>query len=125
MAACTKSAPQPSEEEVAAIVKAIRPGPRSRPRKRPPPVRPAIAETNEAPEEEEAAEEEAEPPAKNNPPVADTKDRLPELLKQLDAWLIKHRSRFAKGLLPPATPEELKALETNWVTLCRTSCALG
>ena len=113
MVACTKSGPQPSDEEIAACVKAIRAGAKEPPKEEASASPAGHSETNEAPEEEEDSEEEAEPPATNNHPVADGKDRLPELLKQLDAWLVKHRSRFAKGLLPPATPEELKTLESE------------
>jgi cell wall assembly regulator SMI1 len=36
---------------------------------------------------------------------------LPALLARLDAWFKKHRRRFAKTLLPGATPHQLAALE--------------
>jgi cell wall assembly regulator SMI1 len=36
---------------------------------------------------------------------------LPALLARLDAYLAKHRARFAKGLLPGAAPDQLTALE--------------
>jgi cell wall assembly regulator SMI1 len=37
---------------------------------------------------------------------------LPALLARLDAWFKKHRRRFAKTLLPGATPDQLAALES-------------
>jgi cell wall assembly regulator SMI1 len=43
--------------------------------------------------------------------TATSAGRLPALLARLDAWLKKHRPRFAKTLLPGATPDQLAALE--------------
>ncbi len=38
---------------------------------------------------------------------------IAELLARLERWLTAHRSRYAKGLRPSATAEELKALEAQ------------
>lgn len=37
-------------------------------------------------------------------------DRLHAALKRLDAWFEQHRPRFWRGLNPPATAEELRAV---------------
>jgi len=43
--------------------------------------------------------------------TATSPGRLPALLARLDAWFKTHRRRFAKTLLPGATPDQLAALE--------------
>ncbi len=40
-------------------------------------------------------------------------DLLPDLLARVDQWLATHRPRFAKALLPGATPAECTALQSD------------
>jgi cell wall assembly regulator SMI1 len=107
---------------LATALKALRAGGKERPEKETPagtgaeqpaeqsPAQPAppVAPSSSSPEppvREQAGAERTtrEPKAKSQATVG--VDRLPALLARLDAWLSEHRPRFAKMLLPGATPD--------------------
>jgi cell wall assembly regulator SMI1 len=52
------------------------------------------------------------PPSHPDLDALPSPDTLPDLLARVDQWLAKHRPRFAKALLPGATPAECTALQS-------------
>src|SRR5437763_17109101 len=92
------TSPAPTDADLAEVVKKLKSGADK------------AAKASEAPAATPSSV--APEPAASEAP-SDGEDALPALLSRLDHWLAKHRSRFHKGLLPGATPEQLDALKAQ------------
>jgi cell wall assembly regulator SMI1 len=97
--ACARHPEEPTEEEVAEALKTLKAGgPRDNKKADPP----AASEASEAPQAPQTSA-----PSKE----ASGGQALPDLLRQLDEWLARHRKRFYHALLPGASAADLQALE--------------
>ncbi len=127
LCACTQGREhEPGADETAAALKALRAGGKERPagdtakaETAPPVPEPSAAHGHPSGQPHEHPPVHSPQPLEQpgaerttKKPAAKGAGRLPALLGKLDAWLHQHRARFAKGLLPGATPDQLAALES-------------
>jgi cell wall assembly regulator SMI1 len=104
--------PEPSADELAAAVKALKAGGTARP---PAPAAPPATHAGPSgepqappPVPQHGAERSTPPPSAAARPTPAT---LPALLERIDRWMAKHRPHVHRALLPGATPADLDALQ--------------
>jgi cell wall assembly regulator SMI1 len=103
-----KDAEQPTADQVAEAVKALRTAPTGKKGKK---AEDTEEESDgEAPPEEEAEEQSAAPAPAAAPPAGQESSNLADLLARVDKWLATHRPRFHKALKPGATASECDTL---------------
>lgn len=92
LAGSTPAGEEPTAEELNAVVEVLKKGP---------------AEKSAGSAERSTAKPSEPPPSA----PAETSG-VTGLLKRLERWLSQHRRRYLEGLLPPASPAELEAVQT-------------